>query len=152
MTRTVRVAGRWWSVRASVNWSEPVTAREFEHDVAAGGMPGAVMLVLVVVMMLTVVLWTPAGVVVPTWLVVAFLLLLLLLPVLWATGRSWTIVAETPALFGEPPERWVGTVHGMTLARQHLDGIARTLQRDGILDDGNGPLERVNCGPLQRVN
>ena len=152
MTRTVHVDGRWWLIRGSVNWSEPVTAREFEHDVAAGGMPGAVMLVLVVVMMLTVVLWTPAGVVVPTWLVVAFLLLLLLLPVLWATGRSWTIVAETPALPDAPPERWVGTVHGMTLARQHLDGIARTLQRDGILDDGNGPLERVNCGPLQRVN
>ncbi|MDQ3990456.1 MAG: DUF983 domain-containing protein [Actinomycetota bacterium] len=152
MTRTVRIGGRWWSVRSSVNWSEPVTAREFEHDVAAGQAAGVVMLVLVVVMVLTVVLWTPAGVVVPTWFVFAFLLLLLVLPLAWATGRSWTIVAETPALFGEPPERWVGTVHGMTLARQHLDGIVRTLQRDGMLDDGSGPLERVNCGPLQRVN
>ena len=66
MTRTVHVDGRWWLIRGSVNWSEPATAQEFEHDVAAGGMSGAVMLVLVVVMVLTVVLWTPAGVVVPT--------------------------------------------------------------------------------------
>ncbi len=152
MTRTVRVDGRWWSVRSSVNWSEPVTAREFEHDVAAGHAAGVVMLVLVVGMVLTVVVWTPAGVVVPSLLVFAFLLLLLVLPLAWATGRSWTIVAETPALFGEPPERWVGTVHGMTLARQHLNGIVHTLQRDGMLDDGSGPLERVNCGPLQRLN
>lgn len=153
MTRTVRAAGgRWWSVRSSVNWSEPATAREFEHDIAAGGVAGGAMLVLVVILVLTVVLWTPAGVVVPTWLVFAFLLLLLALPVLWATGRSRTIVVETPGLFDEPPERWVGTVHGMSLARQHVHGIVRTLQRDGFLDDGNGPLEQANCGPLQRVN
>lgn len=153
MTRTVRAAGgRLWAVRSSVNWSEPDTAREFEHDVAASGVGGGVMLVLVVVLVLTVVLWTPADVVVPTWLVYALLLLLLILPLAWATGRSWTIVAETPGLFHEPPERWEGTVHGMALARQHLNDIARTLQHDGILDDGSGPLERVNCGPLERVS
>ncbi len=151
--RPVRAAGgRSWLIRSSVNWSEPETAREFEHDVAAGQAAGVVMLVLVVVMVLTVVLLTPNGVVVPTWLVLAFLLLLLVLPLLWATGRSRTIVAETPALFGEPYERWEGTVHGMRLARQHVDNIERTLEDDGILDDGSGPLQRVNCGPLQRVN
>lgn len=150
--RTVRVGGRWWSVRSSVNWSEPITARRFEHDFAAGQVAGVVMLVMVVVLVLTVVLWTPTGVVVPTWLVFAFLLLLLLLPLLWATGRSWTIVAETPGRPGEPPERWIGTVHGMSLARQHLNSLVHTLQHDGMLDDGSGQLGQANCGPLQRVN
>ena len=144
MMRTVRVGDRWWSVRGSVNWSEPATAREFEHDVAAGQGAGVVMLVLVVILALTVVLWTPSGVVVPTWLVVTFLLLLLVLPVQWATGRSWTIVAETPGLREASPERWVGVVHGKRLARQHVDGVVLALKRHGIPDDGNGPLQRVH--------
>ncbi|MDQ3887098.1 MAG: DUF983 domain-containing protein [Actinomycetota bacterium] len=151
MTRTVRAAGgRVWKVSSSVNWSEPETAQDFEHDVAASGHAVA-MLVLVVVLLLTVVIWTPEGVVVPTWLVLAFLMLLLILAVLWATGRSRTIVAETPGRVEMPPERWVCTVHGTMLARQHVTAIARTLEYDGMLDDGSGPLEQVNCGPLRRV-
>ncbi len=144
MMRTVRAAdGRRWLVRSAINWSEPDTAQEFEHDVAAGYVSGVVLLALVVGLMLTVVLWTPAGVVVPTWLVVAFLLLLLLLPAQWATGRSWTIVAETPAWDDAPPERWTGTVHGMVLARQHTLGVVRSLQHHAVPDDGRGPLQPV---------
>ncbi|MDQ3150228.1 MAG: DUF983 domain-containing protein [Actinomycetota bacterium] len=144
MMRVVRAAnGRRWSVRSAINWSEPDSAQEFEHDIAAGQVAAVVMLGLIVVLILTVVLWTPSGVVVPTWLVVTFLLLLLLLPVQWATGRSWTIVAETPAWNDAPPERWTGTVHGMMLARQHSLGVVQSLQRDSIPDDGRGPLEPV---------
>jgi len=142
MHRIVRAGdGRRWSVRSVLNWSEPDDAPEFEHDMAAGTVSGVVMLVLVVVLALVVVLWTPAGVVVPTWLVVAFLLLLLLLPVQWAAGRSFTIIAETPGLPGAPPERWEGTVHGMMLARQHVLGVVQSLQRHAVPDDGRGPLQ-----------
>lgn len=145
MMRTVRAAdGRRWLVRSAINWSEPDSAQEFEHDVAAGQVGGIVMLALVVALVLTVVLWTPASVVVPTWLVVAFLLLLLLLPAQWATGRSWTIVADTPAWDDVPPERWRGTVHGMMLARQHTLGVVQSLQRDGVPDDGHGPLQLIS--------
>lgn len=144
MTRIVRAAdGRRWSVRSEINWSDQDSTQEFEHDVAAGHIGGVVMLALVVVLVLTVVWWTPEGVVVPTWLVVAFLLLLLALPMGWATGRSWTIVADTPAWDDVPPERWTGTVHGMMLARQHTLGVVRSLQRHAVPDDGRGPLQPV---------
>ncbi|MQA15907.1 MAG: DUF983 domain-containing protein [Pseudonocardiaceae bacterium] len=145
MTRVVRGAdGRMWTVRSNVNWSEPATAQEFEHDVAAGQVAGVTMLLVVVALVLIVVLWTPTAVVVPGWLVFAFLVLLLALPVQWAMGRSWTIVAETPPLPDAPPERWVGTVHGVMLARQETLRVARSLQRDAIPDDGRGPLQPVN--------
>lgn len=144
MQRIVRARdGRRWSVRSAVNWSEPDNAQEFEHDVAASYVGGIVMLVVVVVLALVVVLWTPAGVVVPTWLVVAFLLLLLTLPVQWATGRSRTIIAESPALPDAPPERWEGTVQGMMLARQHVLAVVRSLERNAVPDDGRGPLQPV---------
>jgi hypothetical protein len=145
MTRVVRGAdGRRWTVRNNINWSEPATEQEFEHDVAAGQIAGIVMLLLVVGLVLTVVLWTPPGVVVPEWLAFAFLVLLLVLPVQWALNRSWTIIAETPPLRDAPPERWVGTVHGLRLARQETSRVVRSLQRDAIPDDGRGPLQPVN--------
>ncbi len=145
MTRVVRGAdGRRWTVRNNINWSEPATEQEFEHDVAAGQVAGIVMLLLVVALVLAVVLWTPTNVVVPGWLVFAFLVLLLVLPVQWALGRSWTIVAETPPLPEAPPERWVGTVHGLMLARQETGRVVRSLKRDAIPDDGRGPLQPVN--------
>lgn len=144
MTRVVRAAdGRMWTVRNRINWSEPAHAQEFEHDVASGHLGGVVMLLLVVGLMLTVVLWTPPAVVVPTGLVVAFLALLLVLPVQWALGRSHTIFAETPPLPEAPPERWTGTVHGLMLARQVVARVARSLQRDGVPDDGRGPLQQT---------
>ncbi|MGH3981063.1 MAG: DUF983 domain-containing protein [Pseudonocardiaceae bacterium] len=145
MTRVVRGAdGRTWTVRSKVNWSEPAHAQEFEHDVAAGHVAGIVMLLLVVVLVLTVVLWTPPAVVVPTWLVLAFLVLLLLLPFQWAMGRSWTVFAVTPPLPEAPPEQWVGTVHGVLRARQEVKGVARSLRRDAIPDDGRGPLQPMS--------
>lgn len=144
MTRVVRGAdGRRWTVRTNINWSEPVTEQQFEHDVAAGHLPGVAMLLVIVALVLTVVLWIPNGVVVPGWLVFAFLLLLLVLPLHWALGRPWTIVAETPPLRDAPPERWVGTVHGMMLARQEAMRVVKSLRRDAIPDDGRGPLQPI---------
>jgi hypothetical protein len=145
MTRVVRGAdGRRWTVRNHVNWSEPAAEQQFEHDVAAGHLSGIMILLLVVALVLAVVLWTPSGVVVPGWLVFAFLVLLSLLPLNWALNRSWTIVAETPPTQGAPPERWVGTVHGVMVARQETGRVVRSLQRHAIPDDGHGPLQPVN--------
>lgn len=144
MTRVVRGKdGRRWTVRNNVNWSEPDTEQEFEHDVAAGQVAGIMMLLLVGALVLTLVLWTPSNVVGFEWVVFTFLVLLLVLPVQWALSRSWTIVAETPPLPDAPPERWMGTVHGLLRARQETDHVVKSLQRDAIPDDGRGPLQPV---------
>lgn len=145
MTRVVRGAdGRRWTVRNNINWSEPATEQEFEHDVAAGQVGGVVMLLLVGALVLTLVLWMPTNVVGFGWVVFAFLVLLLTLPVQWALSRSWTIVAETPPMPEAPPERWVGTVHGVMRARQETGHVVKSLQRDAIPDSGRGPLQPVN--------
>lgn len=145
MTRVVRGAdGRSWTVRSTVNWTEPATDREFEHDVAAGQVAGIGMLVLVGALLLTVILWTPDQVVVPGWLIVAFFLVLLIFPLQWVLSRSWTIVADTLEPAETEGEHWVGTVHGALLARQEAVRVARHLQEHGVPDDGRGPLQPVN--------
>src|SRR6266700_4084158 len=45
MTRLVRGAdGRMWTLRGQLEWSQPATIDDFEHDVASGYTPGIVML------------------------------------------------------------------------------------------------------------
>jgi hypothetical protein len=145
MVRVVRGAdGRDWVVRSRVNWVEPASGKDFEHDVAEGYAAGIVMLMVVLALVLTVVFWTPPGVVVPGWFVVLFLCLLLVLPIQWATGRSRTIVAETPGTDYLLPERWVGTTHGIMISRQHVNQIVRSLRRTGVPDEGQGRLQPVN--------
>jgi hypothetical protein len=144
MTRVVRGKDeRIWTVKSSINWSQPATAEQFEHDMAAGYVSGLAMLVVVVAMVLFVLFWTPAGVVVPSWLVLLFLLLLMVLPMQWMLKRSWTIVAETPATAETAGEHWVGTVHGMMTARQDTRLVVQSLESRSIPDDGTGPLQLV---------
>jgi hypothetical protein len=144
MTRVVRGKDeRIWTVKSSINWSQPATAEQFEHDMAAGYVSGLAMLVVVVAMVLFVLFWTPAGVVVPSWLVLLFLLLLMVLPMQWMLKRSWTIMAETPATAETAGEHWVGTVHGMMTARQDTRLVVQSLESRSIPDDGTGPLQQV---------
>ncbi|MGH3838715.1 MAG: DUF983 domain-containing protein [Pseudonocardiaceae bacterium] len=145
MTRVVRGAdGRSWRVQSRINWSQPATAEQFEHDMAAGYVSGIAMLGVVVALTLFVLFWTPAGVVVPSWLVLLFLLMLMLLPMQWAMRRPWTIVAKTlPEPVETAAEHWVGTVHGVVAARQDTRQVVQSLKMRAIPDDGTGPLRQV---------
>lgn len=143
MTRTVQGAdGRRWTVQSRINWSQPATAEQFEHDMAAGYVPGIAMLGVVVALVLFVLFWTPAGVVVPSWLVLLFLLLLMVVPMQWALRRPWTIVAKTEPV-ETTAEHWVGTVYGMVAARQDARQVVHNLKSRAIPDDGTGPLRQV---------
>ena len=78
MTVVKGADGRNWTVQSRINWSQPATAEQFEHDMAAGYVSGIAILGFVVALVLFILFWTPAGVVVPSWLVLLFLLMLLL--------------------------------------------------------------------------
>ena len=145
MRRVVRGAdGRSWTVQRTINWYQPATAEQFEHDMAAGYVSGVAMLGVVVALSLFVLFWTPAGVVVPSWLVLLFLLVLMVLPIQWALRRPWTIVAKAPEPVDTAGEHWVGTVHGLKAARQETREIVQSLKSPrAIPDNGTGMLRQV---------
>ena len=136
--------GRDWVVRADMEWRQPVTTDNFDHDVAGSYGPGIAMLVVIVALGLILIVWTPAGVVVPAWVFLALMVVALFFPLRWVLRRPWTVVAETEGdLAGDrPSERWVGTVRGMFTVRGEVVKIAKTIQRHS-LPDFEGPLHPV---------
>jgi hypothetical protein len=136
--------GRDWVVRADMEWRQPATTDNFDHDVAGSYGPGIAMLVVIVALGLILIVWTPAGVVVPAWVFLALLVVALFFPLRWVLRRPWTVVAETEGdLAGDrPSERWVGTVRGMFTVRGEVVKIAKTIQRHS-LPDFEGPLHPV---------
>ncbi|MGQ0839899.1 DUF983 domain-containing protein [Actinokineospora sp.] len=132
MTRQTRdVNGRLWTVHGTLEWRTPATEDDFEHDVAAGYVPGIVMIVLISILAIVLVTWTPIDVVVPIWLVLLLVLLALFFPARWALRRPWTLVAETgDDGDGGPEERWMGTVRGYFTARSEIAKIAKTISQD----------------------
>jgi hypothetical protein len=136
--------GRDWVVRADMEWRQPATTDNFDHDVAGSYGPGIAMLVVIVALGLILIVWTPAGVVVPAWVFLALLVVALFFPLRWILRRPWTVVAETEGdLAGDrPSERWVGTVRGMFTVRGEVVKIAKTIQRHS-LPDFEGPLHPV---------
>jgi hypothetical protein len=136
--------GRDWVVRADMEWRQPATTDNFDHDVAGSYGPGIAMLVVIVALVLILIVWTPAGVVVPAWVFLALLVVALFFPLRWVLRRPWTVVAETEGdLAGDrPSERWVGTVRGMFTVRGEVVKIAKTIQRHS-LPDFEGPLHPV---------
>ncbi|GGM57623.1 hypothetical protein GCM10012275_31020 [Longimycelium tulufanense] len=146
MTRLVRGGdGRQWTVRARMEWTNPATADDFEHDVLGGSAPGVVMAGICGLLLVALIWWTPSVVVVPAWLVLALFIVVMFFPVRWALRRPWTVVAETPGDLDEhPPERWVGQVRGVWRVRQEAARIARNIEVYAIPDrDGVGPLQPV---------
>ena len=136
--------GRDWVVRADMEWRQPATTDNFDHDVAGSYGPGIAMLVVIVALGLILIVWTPAGVVVPAWVFLALMVVALFFPLRWILRRPWTVVAETEGdLAGDrPSERWVGTVRGMFTVRGEVIKIAKTIQRHS-LPDFEGPLHPV---------
>jgi hypothetical protein len=149
MTRVVRGAdGRMWTVRGQMEWRQPATADDFEHDVSGGNLSAWMLLVLVVGLAVLLVVSIPADVVAPwhskmLWLGLLILLAILFFPARWALRRPWTVVAETGDNGdGEPVERWTGTVRGTMRVRQEVSRVAKNIQLDsqpGI----EGPLQPV---------
>ncbi|PPK68168.1 DUF983 domain-containing protein [Actinokineospora auranticolor] len=135
MTRQVRdVNGRLWTVQGTLEWRTPATEDDFEHDVAAGYVPGVVMLVLITVLIVALVSWMPVDVVVPGWLIVLLVLLGLFFPARWAVRRPWTLIAETgdsaEGEAGGSSERWMGTIRGYFNARSEISRIAKEISQD----------------------
>lgn len=144
MNRAVTGAdGREWLLRSQMEWTEPATADDFEHDVAASYGPGIFMLVVVLVLAFVLILWTPGDVTVPSWVYLALLLVMLFFPLRWAWRRPWTVVAETDGDDDDlPPEKWVGTVRGMFTVRTEFMRVARSIEKHS-LPDFEGPLHPV---------
>lgn len=135
--------GREWNLRSELEWRTPATADDFEHDVAGGYVPAAIMVVMVVVFTLALVLWTPDSLVLPSWVVLLLLLIILFFPMRWMWRRPWKVVAETEGdLKGAPAERWVGVVRGMIEVRSEMNRIKQSIEDDS-LPDFKGPLRPV---------
>lgn len=149
MTRVVRGAdGRMWTLRSEMEWRQPATADDFEHDVSGGNLSAWVLLGLVIVLAIVLVVAIPEDVVAPwsskmLWLGLLIVLAILFFPARWALRRPWTVVAETGDNGeGEPEERWTGSVRGVFTVRQQVNRIAKDIQIDsqpGL----EGPLQPV---------
>jgi hypothetical protein len=145
MTRLVRGAdGRMWTLRGQLEWSQPATIDDFEHDVASGYTPGIVMLFMLGVLVVALVTWRPAGVVVPSWLVLVMAIVMVFFPLRWAVRRPWRLVANTPGSQQEQvAERWVGTVRGMFNIRTVAAKVARDIEVYSM-PNAEGPLHPVD--------
>jgi len=147
MTRLVRDReGRMWTVHSRIEWADPESDEEFEHDVSGGRVGAIIMVVVLFVLLIAFVVLTPSTVVFPNWLALAFALLVLFFPARWLVRRPWTLIAETPggAAAGLPAERWVGSVRGYFSARTETSRTLRHLRHYAVPDrDGDGPLQPV---------
>ncbi|GAA2819442.1 DUF983 domain-containing protein [Saccharopolyspora taberi] len=144
MNRVVRGSdGRMWTVSTNVEWSNPIAADEFEHDVNGGPLSGIIMGAILLFLAVVFVVWTPDEVIVPPWLVLALVVAALFFPVRWMLRRPWTIRAETPGDHDEhPPETWIGVVRGGVTARQEAANVARQIELYAE-PDMNGNLQPV---------
>lgn len=143
MNRVVRGSdGRMWNVRSGVEWSNPIAADEFEHDVTGGSTPGVVMGGVLLFLVALLVLWKPEAVSVPWFLLTALALVVLFFPARWVLRRPWTVIAETPGDEENAPERWVGVVRGFVNVRQESGRVARNIEVYAE-PDMNGPLQPV---------
>ncbi|MGP4018537.1 DUF983 domain-containing protein [Saccharopolyspora sp. 5N708] len=144
MNRVVRGSdGREWTIKASLEWSNPIAADEFEHDVNGGPAPAILMGGALLFLVVMFVVWTPAGVIVPSWLILLLVIAVLFFPVRWVLRRPWTITAATPGDQDEnPPETWVGVVRGFLSVRQEMSVVARHIELYAE-PDMNGSLQPV---------
>jgi hypothetical protein len=145
MIKPVRGAdGRMWTVRRRMEWTTPVLADDFEHDVAASNAPGVVLLVMLVVLVIALFIWRPSPVVVPNWFLLLLLLGVLFFPVRWLIRRPWTLVAKTPgSQEDQSEERWIGVVHGFVTIRQATAKVTRDIEVYST-PNADGPLQPVD--------
>lgn len=130
MNRVVRGSdGREWTIRANLEWSNPIVVDEFEHDVNGGSTPAIVVGGALAALVVVFIAWTPAEVIIPTWLIAIIVLAILFFPIRWVLHRPWTLTASTPGDADEnPPETWVGVVRGFIEVRTEVSQVARHIE------------------------
>lgn len=136
--------GREWTLRSDLEWRTPATAEGFEHDVAGGYVPAAVMVVFMVIFAIALAVWMPESLVLPNWVLLVLLLIAMFFPLRWVLHRPVKVVAETEGDLGGDggPERWVGTVRGMFEVRSEMRRIRRDIEEHSV-PDFSGPLRPV---------
>ncbi|KEI44346.1 hypothetical protein [Saccharopolyspora rectivirgula] len=143
MNRVVRGSdGREWTVKATLEWSNPISADEFEHDVTDGSVSVVIISGALVLLAVMFVMWTPPGVIVPPWLVLLLIAVALFFPVRWLLRRPWTVTAATLGDEEKQAETWVGVVRGFRKAHHEVAVVSRHIELHAE-PDMNGELQPV---------
>lgn len=147
--RIVRAAdGRQWMVRQQLEWIDPATGEDFEHDMEGGRLAAIGIVSLVGLLWVALFAWWftgSQGVVVPWWVWLVLLGVALFFPVRWVLRRPRTLVAETPGgSDGSAPERWVGWVRGTNAAREEVNQTVRSLETRATPAYADSPLQPVS--------
>jgi hypothetical protein len=145
--------GRVWSVRRSVNWRDPISIEDFEHDVGTGQQGTGIILGALAILWAVVigVLYLRSLVHVPWWMFAIAGVILLCFPVRWAGSRWRSIVAETPGGHGLPEEHWAGKVRGHGHATAETRLVIRMLRERGTPGHAHSPLHPVTSIPDPQV-
>ena len=139
------VDGRQWIVRKKLEWVDPSTEDDFEHDMEGGRVAAIGILSLMGLLWVALIAWwlTSRGSVTVPWQVIIVLVLLAgFFPMRWVLRRPRTLLAETAGgADGSLPERWVGWVRGTQNARDEMDRTVRNLRDRGTPAYADSPLQ-----------
>jgi len=147
--RIVRAAdGRQWMVRQKMEWTDPSTGEDFEHDMEGGRYAAIGIVSIMGLLWVALGAWWltgSQGVHVPLWVGLILLAVALFFPGRWVLRRPRTLVAETPGgVDGSAPERWVGWVRGTNAAREEMAETIRSLQTRATPAYADSPLQPVS--------
>ena len=138
--------GRSWAVRRNIEWKEPVSDAEFEHDVDAGWRGVLVIFFALIAFWAALIglLYFQSLTHVPWYLYVLSFLVVPFLFVRWLLRRQWTLVAETSGGYDKgEPEHWAGTVRGRARAKAEMKVITRSLRTRATPSYADSPLRRI---------
>jgi hypothetical protein len=142
--------GRTWTVRRQMLFRMPAIGDDFEHDVAGGTVGVYVILGMLALFYVALLSWWSTEVHVPAWVKIAGFIVILFFPARWFLRRPWQLTAQTPGLYdpdrreGTKDERWVGTVRGMTKAREETGMVIRSIRMRGRPGHADGPMQPVS--------
>lgn len=147
--RIVRAAdGRQWMVRQKLEWTDPATGEDFEHDMEGGRLASIAIVSIMGLLWVALFAWWftgSQGVIVPLWVWLILLAIAAFFPGRWVLRRPRTLVAETPGgSDGSAPERWVGWVRGTTAARDEMAQTIRSLEARATPAYADSPLQPVS--------
>ena len=147
--RIVRAAdGRQWMVRQKLEFTDPTTGDDFEHDMEGGRLASIAIVSLMGLLWVALLAWYftgSQGVIVPWWMWLILLVIASFFPVRWLLRRPRTLVAETPGgTDGSAPERWVGWVRGTQAAREELLRTVKSLETRATPAYADSPLQPVS--------
>ena len=139
------VDGRQWMVRKKLEWVDPSTEEDFEHDMEGGRFAAIGILSLIGLLWVALIAWAVTfhdTVSVPWWVRVVLVSIAAFFPLRWVLRRPRTLLAETAGgTDGSGPERWVGWVRGTTNAREEMERTVRNLRDRGTPAYADSPLQ-----------